>query len=57
MDFLELILTASTTGLGTGLGVAIGTYFSNKLIIKHLDKLETLLKKKKSKPKLSIDNL
>ena len=43
------VSAAGATGLGTGMGVAVGTYFSNKLIISHLDKIESKLKIKKRK--------
>jgi len=46
----EIIINACIAGLGSGAGVAVGTYFSNKLVIKHLEKIETkLIKKKKGK--------
>ena len=44
MAILETIISASITGIGAGLGTSVGTYFSNKLIIKHLDKIEKKIK-------------
>lgn len=44
---VDTIIGAAITGIGAGLGTSVGTYFSNKMIIKHLDKLEEKLKVKK----------
>lgn len=44
MAVLDSVIMGAITGLGAGFGTAIGTYFSNKLIIKHLDKIEEKLK-------------
>ena len=44
MSLVEIILTACITGLGAGLGSTVGAYFSNKLIVKQLDKIEEKLK-------------
>jgi len=46
MALLETIITGAITGLGAGLGTTIGNYFSNKLVIKHLDKIEAKLKER-----------
>ena len=42
----ETIIAGAITGIGCGFGTAIGTYFSNKLVIRHLDQLEKKLKEK-----------
>ena len=45
MSIVETIMSGAITGLGSGAGVAVGTYFANRAVIKHLDKLEAKLKK------------
>jgi hypothetical protein len=47
MTLIETIFGAAVTGLGSGAGVAVGTYFSNKLVVEHLKKIEKKLKVKK----------
>jgi len=42
VNWLVIIMT----GLGTGVGSTIGSYLSNKIVIKHLEKLEARLKQK-----------
>lgn len=40
MSIVESIITGAITGVGAGLGTTIGSYFSNKLVIRHLDEIE-----------------
>lgn len=44
---IEAIITGICTGIFAGGCSTIGAYFSNKLIIKHLDKIEEKMKVKK----------
>jgi len=37
---IETILAGIITGLGTGLGAAVGTYFAQKGVIAHIEKLD-----------------
>lgn len=46
---IEIVINAALTGIGTGLGVAVGTYLSNKMVIGHLQKIEKKLKIPKEK--------
>ena len=43
----DAMITGAITGLGAGFGTAIGTYFSNKLVIEHLKTVEDKLKELK----------
>ena len=43
----EMIIAGAITGIGAGFGTAIGSYFSNKLILNHLTEFEKKVKKKK----------
>jgi predicted choloylglycine hydrolase len=43
-EYIQIILTAIATGIGTGAGIAIGTYFANKALIQNIDRLEKLLR-------------
>ena len=45
---IQPTINALLTALGTGAGIAIGTYASNKLLIEHIEKR---LNKKKKKAK------
>jgi hypothetical protein len=54
MSVIDTIISAGITGIGAGLGTSIGTYFSNKLILKHLDKIEEKLITRKPKRKNSV---
>lgn len=49
MALFETIIGGAITGLGAGLGTTVGSYFSNKLIISHLDKLEKKIVKRKKR--------
>jgi len=40
MAILDVIFGGIITGLGTGLGAAIGTYFAQKGVITHIEKLD-----------------
>jgi len=40
----DTILAGIITGLGTGLGAAVGTYFAQKGVIAHIEKLEEKIK-------------
>ena len=44
MNWVEIIMV----GLGTGVGSTMGSYFSNRVLINHLEKIEKRLKKLKS---------
>jgi predicted choloylglycine hydrolase len=44
-EYLQIVLTATVTGLGTGLGMAIGTYFANKALIQNLEKIAKTINK------------
>lgn len=46
-ELAKVIINASITGLGAGLGTAVGNYFAQKAILKHLDKIERRMVKKK----------
>jgi len=43
-EYFQIILTAILTGMGTGSGVAIGTYFANKALIQNMEKLVAAIK-------------
>jgi uncharacterized protein YneF (UPF0154 family) len=48
--FETIIINGIITGISVGFGTIIGNYFSNKLVIKHLEKIETkLIQQKKEK--------
>ena len=47
MSVFDVILNASITGLGSGAGVAIGTYFAQKTLIENLEKLKNKREVKK----------
>jgi ascorbate-specific PTS system EIIC-type component UlaA len=46
LGLVEIFFTGAITGVFAGFCSGIGTYFSNKLVIKHLDRIEERLKKK-----------
>jgi len=48
-DFLEIILTAIVTGMGMGAGVAVGTYFANKGLIRNIERIVEAVKNNKDK--------
>ena len=39
------VIAGVITGLGTGLGAAVGTYFAQKGVIVHIEKLDEKIKK------------
>lgn len=45
MAILESIIGGIITGLGTGLGAAVGTYFAQKGLISHMEKLDEKIMK------------
>ena len=47
MPIIDTIINASIIGIGSGIGTGIGSYFINRALIKHLDKLENFKKKKR----------
>jgi hypothetical protein len=52
LTILETILSAGIVGIGTGLGVSIGNFFSQRMVIRHLEKIENKLKIKKNGEKV-----
>ncbi len=44
MSFFDVLVASALTGVFAGGCSTIGAYFSNKLVIKHLDSLEKKLK-------------
>lgn len=44
MSLIESVITGAIMGIGAGFGTAIGTHFSNKLVIKQLTVLEKKIK-------------
>jgi len=59
MAILDVIFSGIITGLGTGLGAAIGTYFAQKGVISHIEKLDkkilsSIEKVKKEKKKIGF---
>ena len=49
MAIFDIILTGAITGIGSGLGTSIGVWISQKALLKHLEKFETKMKKRRSK--------
>ncbi len=47
MSFFDVLFASALTGVFAGGCSTIGTYFTNKLVIKHLDQLENKIKKAK----------
>jgi uncharacterized protein YneF (UPF0154 family) len=47
MGLFESAVTGVITGIFLGFGTIIGNYFSNRLVIKHLETIEKRLKIKK----------
>lgn len=47
----NLYIAMAISGIFTGSGVAIGTYLSNRYIIKHFEKIEERLLKNEGKTK------
>lgn len=45
-NLFVVVLNACILGLGTGLGSTIGAYLSNKVVVKHLERIEEKLKDK-----------
>jgi hypothetical protein len=50
-DYFQIILTAMLTGIGTGLGIAIGTYFANKALFQNFERIIEVLKSEKKNGK------
>ena len=46
-DYIEIVLMAILTGVGTGTGIAIGTYFANKALIQNVERLVNTIKNTK----------
>lgn len=54
MGTFEIILTALITGVGSGAGVAVGTYFAQKTILKQMQKFEEkVIQKREERIKLA----
>ena len=51
MAIFETILSAAITGIGSGVGVAIGAYFAQKTILRQMEKFNERLAKKKEELK------
>lgn len=47
-DWVQLLVVALIQGIGTGSGIAIGTYFASKSIIKSVERLAEAVKKGKT---------
>jgi uncharacterized protein YneF (UPF0154 family) len=51
MAIFETIVSAAITGVGSGVGVAIGAYFAQKTILRQMEKFNERLAKKKEELK------
>ena len=51
MAIFETIISAAITGIGSGVGVAIGAYFAQKTILRQMEKFNERLAKKKEELK------
>lgn len=47
MGIIETIAGAAITGIGSGLGSAIGLWLAQRGLLKHLEKVENQIKRKK----------
>lgn len=46
---LQLVVNAIFQGIGAGIGVGIGTYMIQRSLIKHLEKFEEGMKKRRTR--------
>ena len=51
MTIVDTIVSAAITGVGSGVGVAIGAYFAQKTILRQMEKFNERLAKKKEELK------
>jgi shikimate kinase len=47
MAIVDTIISALITGIGSGAGIAVGTYFAQKTILEKMQKFEEKIKKRK----------
>ena len=51
MAIVDTIISAAITGVGSGIGVAVGAYFAQKTILRQMEKFNERLAKKKEEIK------
>lgn len=51
MEIIEIIISSAITGIGSGMGVAVGTYFAQKTILKQMEDFDKKIEAKKKEIK------